>query len=324
MKIAIVTDDSRIKYLENIEGEYEDAQKSRTVKNLKEIISKEYECIDLIFDENLIENLKRENVDLVFNLCNGIVGSSRLSQLPGLLEHAEIPYTGSKPLGHALAYNKIYAGKIFKADNIATPDFTYVDKLEELEDVNMEFPLFIKPVDEGSSRGIYQDSIVNNKEELYKVVEKLISQYNTPIMIMEYIQGTEYTVGVVENGEKVLPILEIDFSNLPEGFHRIHSFEVKNDYQDYVKYHIPARLDDKSKKEIEEIAKDVFTSLSLKDYCRMDIISKEDVFYIIEVNSLPGIEKGYSDICTMAEEDGMGYKGLVYGIIDSARNRYNI
>lgn len=324
MKIAIVTDESRTKYLKNVEGEYEDAQKSRTVKTLKETISKRYDCIDLIFDENLITNLKSEKVDLVFNLCNGIVGSSRLSQLPALLEHKQIPYTGSKPLGHALAYNKIYSGKTFKADNIPTPDFTYVDTLEELEYVDMEFPLFVKPMDEGSSRGIYQDNIVNNSKELYNKVEKLINKYNTPIMIMEYINGTEFTVGVIENGLKVLPILEIDFSELPKGLHGINSFEVKNEYQDKVKYHIPSRLEKKSKKQIEVIAKSVFKSLALKDYCRMDIILRDDIFYVIEVNSLPGLEKGYSDICKMAEASGIGYDGLIYNIIDSAKKRYNM
>lgn len=324
MKIAIVTDNSRTKYLNNIEGEKEDQQKDRTVKTLKETISKKYTCIDLKFDENLIRNLKEEKVDLVFNLCNGIVGSSRLSQLPALLEHEEIPYTGSKALGHALAYNKIYSAKTFRADNIPTPDFTYVETLEELENVNMDFPLFIKPTDEGSSRGIYQDSIVNNKEELYNKVEKLLEKYNPPIMIMQYIKGKEYTVGIIENGKKVLPIVEIDFSKLPEDFHRINSFEVKNEYQDKVGYHIPARLDEDATKEIEKIAKEVFVSLALKDYCRMDVIVMDGIYYVIEVNSLPGLEKGYSDICKMAEADGMGYDGLINSIIDSARSRYNI
>lgn len=324
MKIAIVTDDSRTKYLKDIEGEYEDAQKIRTIKYLKETISKKYECIDLIFKENLIENLKREKVDLVFNLCNGIVGSSRLSQLPALLEYKQIPYTGSKPLGHALAYNKIYSAKTFKADGIITPDFTYVCTLEEIESLDMEYPLFIKPSDEGSSRGIYQDSIVNNKKELYNKVEKLIGKYNTPIMIMEYIEGVEFTVGVIEDGKKVLPTVEVDFSDLPEGFHKIHSFEVKNEYQDYVKYHIPARIEEDLQRHMEKIAVDVFHSLALKDYCRMDMILRDGVFYVIEVNSLPGLEKGYSDICKMAEVEGIGYGGLINNIIDSARERYNI
>lgn len=324
MKIAIVTDESRTKYLKDFEGEFEDAQKARTVKTLKETISKKYECVDLIFDENLIEKLKSEKIDLVFNLCNGIVGSSRLSQLPALLEHEQIPYTGSKPLGHALAYNKIYSGKIFEADNISTPDFSYVEILEDLDYVDMEFPLFVKPVDEGSSRGIYQDNIVNNPEELYNKVRSLIKQYNPPVMIMEYIQGTEFTVGIIENGEKVLPIVEIDFSNLPAGIKRINSFEVKNEYQDSVKYYIPARLEENLKDKVEDIAKKVFRSLDLKDYCRMDIILRDDIFYVIEVNSLPGLERGYSDICKMAKVDGIGYDGLIYSIIDSAKKRYNI
>lgn len=148
----------------------EDRQKRETVKFIKEVLSEKFTCIDLVFDENILNRLKREKVDLVFNLCNGIRGHSRISQLPAILEFAGIPYTGSSPLGHALAYNKIYSCKLFNEANINTPKFAYVSDLEEIEHIDINLPAIVKPKDEGSSRGIHQSSLVFNKEELIKKV----------------------------------------------------------------------------------------------------------------------------------------------------------
>lgn len=323
MKIGIVTDRSRREYLKDIEGEYEDAQKERTVKALRRVISKKYECCELIFDKNIIQNLQKEKVDMVFNLCNGVVGASRLSQLPAVLESIEMPYTASKPLGHGLAYNKIYTGKILMGNSIPTPNFDFVSSIDQLDSLDMHFPLFVKPSDEGSSRGIYQDSLVNNKEQLHKLIEKSLKRYNSPIMIMEFIEGREFTVGIIENGKRVLPILEVDFSKLPNGLNHINSFEVKNEYEEYVVYHLPANIDVKLKDDIENTAKEAFKALDIRDYARIDIIVKDNIPYVIEVNSLPGLEKGYSDICKMAERE-FSYAELIFSIIDSAKERYNI
>ncbi|MGO1469528.1 MAG: D-alanine--D-alanine ligase family protein [Tissierella sp.] len=323
MKIAIVTDKTRITYLNGAEGEYEDAQKEKTVKILKEIISKKYNCIDLIFDENIIKNLKKEEVDLVFNNCNGVVGESRISQLPAILESIEMPYTGSKPLGHALAYDKVYTGKILKESGILTPDFKIINSLEEVEDIDMKFPLFIKPSDEGSSRGIYQDSIVKDKPSLYKVVKRSLERYNPPVMVMEYIEGREYTVGVIENGNRVLPIIEIDFSNLPKDLEGINSFEVKHDHVDDLIYHVPANIDEKLEIDMEDASKEAFKALDLKDYARVDLRVNNGKAYIIEINSLPGLQKGYSDLYWMTKEV-LGFEELIFSIINSTKKRYNL
>lgn len=323
MKIGIITDKTRTTYLKDLEGESEDAQKQITVKSLNRVISKRYDCVNLIFDEAIIKNLKEEKVDLVFNLCNGVVGASRLSQLPAILESIEMPYTGSNPLAHGLAYNKVYSGKILKGAGIPTPGFTYVNSLEELDNINMTFPLFVKPSDEGSSRGIYQDSLVEDKETLKKVIKRSLEKYNPPMMIMEYIEGREFTVGVIENGKRVLPILEVDFSNLPEGLTPINSFEMKNEYHKYMLRHVPAKIEEELKLKIEEVSKDTFKELDLKDYSRVDIRVKDNIPYVIEVNSLPGLKEGYSDICNMAEKE-LSYDELIFGIIDSAKERYGL
>lgn len=323
MKIAIVRDQSRAEYLPGEEGIQEDKQHITTMQHIKDALDDTYKVIDLIMDDNLIENLEKEKVDLVFNLCNGIRGEASLSQLPSLLEYEDIEYTGSAPLGHGIAYNKIYSGKIFKASGIATPGFIQVTSIDELENLDLEFPLLVKPKDEGSSRGIQDDSLTFDRESLIQKVKEGLELYNPPMMIMEYIEGTEFTVGVLGNGEdtRILPILEIDFSKLPEGLNKIYSFEAKFEYDEYITYHIPARIDEETYNKISDTAIKAFNSLGLRDYSRVDIRIKNGVPYVIEINSLPGLDKNNSDIIKMAAAEGMEYDELIKTIVNISRER---
>ena len=323
MKIAIVTDKPRVEFLPGVEGMQEDKQHLATREYIKEALLDESEIIFLTMDQNLIENINKENVDLVFNLCNGIQGEASLSQLPSLLDYENMPYTGSAPLGHGLAYNKIFSGKIFMASDIPTPKFTYVYKIETLDSIDLQFPLLIKPKDEGSSRGIQDDSLVFDKASLIEKVTTGLELYNPPIMIMEYIEGREFTVGLIGNGDdiEVLPILEIDFSALPKELNKIYSFEAKFKYDEYVKYHLPANIDEATRINISNTAIKAFNSLGLRDYARVDIRVKNGVAYVIEINSLPGLDKNNSDICKMASAAGMEYDELIKRIVMMAKKR---
>lgn len=325
MKIAIVTDKPRVKLLPGEEGKQEDKQSIKTMEYITEALSDKYEVINLIVDKNFIDNIFNEKVDLVFNLANGIEGEASLSQLPSLLEYEGIPYTGSAPLAHGLAYNKILSGKIFKASDIPTPRFTSVNSVDEIDNIDLNFPLLVKPKDEGSSRGIQDDSLVRDKESLVEKVEEGLRLYNPPMMIMEYIEGREFTVGILGNGDdiQVLPILEIDFSNLPKGLNKIYSFEAKFKYEDYIVYHLPAQIDDATRNVIESTAVKAFNSLGLRDYSRVDIRVKDGKAYVIEINSLPGLDKNHSDICKMAAAAGLKYDELIKRIVEMGISRAN-
>lgn len=326
MKIAIVTDMSREKFIPLEEAQLEDKQKNQTCKAIKEILSKKYQCISLVADDNIIEALKSKKVDLVFNLCNGIQGFSRLAQLPAMLEFANIPYTGSSILGHALAINKIFASTVFKNRNIPTPKFMSVNTLADLEELDMNFPILIKPSDEGSSRGIHQDSLVFNKEDLVKKVSEELKIYNPPIMLNEFIEGREFSIGILGNEEdiEILPIQEVDLSNLPGDLLKFYSFEIKSYYKSHTQYHIPATLTPEEKKLMEETALKAYRALQLRDYSRVDIILSNGIPYVLEINSLPGLMKEKSALFRMAEATDLGYDGLILKIVDAARKRYNI
>lgn len=326
MKVAIITDKPRVKYLPTEEGLLEDKQKRNTIKGIKRVLSERFDCIDMVFDDNTVGKLKKEKIDLVFNLCNGIRGDARLSQLPAVLEYAGIPYTGSSPLGHGLAYNKIYSCRIFKESGVPTPNFIYVYDIKEIENVNINYPVLVKPKDEGSSRGIHENSLVFNKEELIQRIQKDLEIYNPPMMINEFIEGREFTVGVLGNNDNidVLPILEVDFSNLPDHLNNIYSFEVKVHYGDKTLFHVPARLKEETKKKIENTAVKAYKALEMRDYARVDIRLKDGIPYVLEINSLPGLMKGHSDITKMAEAAGIGYKGLIMKIVKNAIDRYGL
>lgn len=326
MKIAIVTDKSRENLIPLEEARLEDKQKAETVESVKKILSQKYECIELTADENIITRLKDENVDLVFNLCNGIEGYSKLAQLPAMLEFANIPYTSSAVLGHALAINKIFASTVFKSKNIPTPDFISIDSLEDLKDIDMEFPILVKPSDEGSSRGIHQDSLVFNMEELEKKVKDSLDTYQPPIMLNKYVKGKEFSVGIIGNDDDItiLPIQEVDMSQLPEGLLQFNSFEVKSYYKSHVQYHFPARITDEEKEKIEDAVVKAYKSLLLRDYARVDVILSDGIPYVLEINSLPGLQENKSSLYRMAQACDLGYADLVFKIVDVARKRYGI
>jgi D-alanine-D-alanine ligase len=326
VKIAIITDKPRVKYLPTEEGLLEDKQKKNTIKNIKRVLSGRFDCIDMVFDDNTVGKLKKEKVDLVFNLCNGIRGDARLSQLPAVLEYAGIPYTGSSPLGHGLAYNKIYSCRIFKEAGVPTPNFIYVYDVKEIENMDINYPVLVKPKDEGSSRGIHENSLVFNKDELIQRIKKDLETYNPPMMITEFIEGREFTVGVLGNDDDidVLPILEVDFSNLPDHLNNIYSFEVKVHYGEKTLFHVPARLKEETKNKIEKTAVKAYRALGMRDYARVDIRLRDGIPYVLEINSLPGLMKGHSDITKMAEAAGIGYKGLIMKIVKNAIDRYDL
>ncbi|MGB4588821.1 MAG: ATP-grasp domain-containing protein [Clostridiaceae bacterium] len=323
MKIAIVTNQARSSVLNSDEGLQEDQQSFKTVKYIMDALTPEYDILCIPMDMYIFEKLQKENVDFVFNLCNGISGEASLVQLPSMLEFAGIPYTGSGPLPHALAYNKIIAGKIFKASGISTPNFICVKNASELLNLTLDFPLIVKPKDEGSSRGIRNNSLTFDLSALHQKVSENLKKYNPPLIISEYIEGREFTVGILGNGDEVevLPIMEIDFSGLPDGMNKIYSFEAKFKFNEHVVYHVPSNIDAETEALIKHSAISAYQSLGIRDYARIDIRLKDHKAYVIEVNSLPGLDRFHSDIIKMARAKGIEYDELIKRIVNIARKR---
>jgi len=310
MKIAIVHD-------LNINNE-----ESKMVESVNNAISKKYNCELVPFDDNFVSKIK--NYDFVFNLSNKGGRETKQLHVPSILDKLGIPYTASNAYSHALCLDKITTKIIMKFHNIPTPSFMYFDIGEFPDKIGEDKVYIVKPPREGSARGITRKSVVNNLEDMKEQIKKIHKEFKQPALVEEFIDGIEVSVGLIGNADnlEVLPILEIDFSNLPKGLERFYSFEVKHNYGELTNYVCPARISYEIKEKLEFYAKKIFKMLSLKDYARMDVRIRGDEIYFIEVNSLPQLVPVYSDITKMAKAAGMEYDDLILKILESAIKRY--
>ena len=173
---------------------------------------------------------------------------------------------------------------------------------------------------------LYQKHWAKGMRGKLGLVEQEPGDMELTMMVMEYIEGREFSVGILGNGREVetLPILEVDFSDLPSKLEKIYSFEVKGEYEKFINYVVPAKIDEYTEKIIRNAALASYDALSLRDYARVDIRVKNGKAYVFDVNSLPGLDKNRSNICFMAYKDNMEYSDLIKKIVSIARKRYNI
>ena len=313
MKVAIVCDDKL------------DEHKEGMLDAVKNALEKKFEVGVVPFDENFMENIK--NYDIAFNMSTSGGKDGRQLHVPAVLDLLGIPYTAAPALSHALCIDKGVTKSVLLSHGINTARFFVVYPGEDVPEHDLNFPLIAKPLREGSSKGLKKESVCYNNRELGNMVKWIHESFHEGALVEEFIDGTEVTVGLLERSGsvKVLPLLEIDFSELPEGVEKFYSDKVKNHgYDRYINYIIPARLDKGMYKKIEEAAKRAFKVLGLRDYARMDIRIKDRNYYILDVNSLPLLVPGYSDITKMAEAAGMKYDDLILAIMNSAIKRYNL
>lgn len=298
-----------------------------TVNKIKEALdSAGCEVHLLEATSNIINTIQSESIDIVFNFAEGLKGRGREAQIPALLNLLSIPFTGSDETTLAVALDKALAKKIVAHENIKTANFqVFFSKKDKLKK-GLKFPLIVKPNAEGSSKGIIDTSIANNQDELYSLVIRIIDHYNQPALVEEYIDGREFTVGILGNGEdiEILPIMEINFNDdKGKGF---YSYRVKKHSIDLVSYTCPANLTAEEERSIKKFAKKVYNALQCNDVARIDLrLSKMDNKpYFIEINPLPGLVDGFSDLTLIAKAAGMKYEDLIVRILNEALKRYGM
>ena len=276
----------------------------------------------------LFSYFRKNRVDIVFNIAEGVKGKFRESEVPAILDYLNIPYTGSNTFSLALALNKSLTKKILKAENIPTPNFqTFIKGDEELS-LELKFPLIVKPNCEGSAKGINKTNVVHTKEELYKKIQEIITVYRQEALVEEFIDGRELTVGILENGKvSILPILEIDFSGCKNSGEYFYSWRMK-EYQGNADmglvptFHCPAKLDPQIEKKVKEVALRTHRAVGCLDISRTDIrLDKFNTPYVLEINPLPGLDPKDSNFSAMAYAAGMKYDDLIEAILLSASER---
>jgi len=271
----------------------------------------------------------KNKVDMVLNIAEGINGISRESQIPTILDFLGIPYTGSGASTLAIALDKAVTKKVLCHDKIPTPNFQLFKSRDEKLSKDLKFPLIVKPNREGSAKGLANTSVVNSLERLYEEIKKTFMVYSQSVLVEEYIEGKELTVGILGNEDPiVLPILEVDFANCKDSGEFFYSWRMK-EYQGDVDLHLvpeffcPARLDEDTASIVKDVALRAHTSLNCFDISRVDIrLDHGNVPYVLEVNPLPGLDPDESNITIMTRTLGIPYEELINGIIKNAETRY--
>jgi len=280
----------------------------------------------------LINELTSESPDLVFNLAESFRGKSALeSNVAALLNLIDLRYTGSSPAGLILAGDKTLTKKVLSFHGILSAKFAtmYRGQVDWVGDI--EFPLLVKPPQEDASLGITQKSIVNNVKELLDVISGTQQEYQSAVLVEEFIDGREFYVGVLGNSKvEALPIIELDFSKFPKDLPKIASWEAKwGDDGDEkgeqfagTESIFPTDLPEELAKRIQQVAIDSFQALRLRDYGRIDLrVTAKEEIYVIEANPNCYLEQK-SEFARAAQKSGLEYPALISRIVDLASARY--
>lgn len=271
-----------------------------------------------------LDNILREKVDFVFNIAEGRGNyRSREAQVPSVLEMLDMPYSGSDPQCLAICLDKPLTNKLVESAGVSTPKRRVIGNQEfgGLVGSGFPFPAIIKPAHEGSSKGIRLSSVIDNPEQASEAVEKLLGHYRQSVMLEEFIEGEEITVGIIGNSPpRVLGMMRI----LPKvrNNHFVYTLEVKRNYMELVDYECPVRLDEKVLQNLEVSALNAFKALGCRDFARLDFrVSPEGVPYFLEINPLPGLGT-HSDLVIMAQKLGWTHQELVASVLNAAFERY--
>lgn len=329
------------------EDQWDDLDSEKTIKALIDAIrSGGHTCEFLEGDSTIIDTVRKFNPDICFNICESHFGDAREAQVPAILEKLRIPYTGSKVLCLALALDKPMTKRVLTYHDLPTPDFQTFERIDEPLDEKMRFPLFVKPSREGTGMGVSARSIVNNEAELWEQVSLIIDRYHQAALVESFIEGREVTVGMVgnligpvarrlphdedlpriESGLRFFPPMEVDLSPYLET-DAVYANRLKVALADQLNYLCPAPLDDDMVDELNWLAAAVFRVTGALDIARVDfrLSAKEDWKpYILEINPLPGLSLGISDIVIEAAAEGVGHTELVNMILDTALRRYGM
>ena len=291
------------------------------------------------------ETLRAERPDIVFNIAEGLHGTNREAHVPAICEFFDIPYSGSDPFTLSLCLHKGRAKDVLTAYGIPNATYALIETVSHLEKFlsggsllglrpTPSAPLFLKPVEEGSSKGITEKNLVRTMEELEAQSRFLLETYAQPVIAETFLPGAEFTCGVLGNGAsaRMLPPVAINFASLPPGAVPIYGYEAKwiwdvpSDPLDI--FECPARIDARLQAAIEDVVLRAYRVLGCRDWSRIDVrLDAEGVPNIVEVNPLPGILPNPADNSCLpkaARAAGLNYDRLIQAALLHAAERHNI
>lgn len=254
--------------------------------------------------------------DIVFNISEGLYGDGRESVVPAILDQYKIPYVFSGPVIMGVSLNKHLAKLVVGSAGVPVSPGCLITRIDDLDKCKLEYPLFVKPVSEGTGKGITEKSLVHSSRELKVMVDWILSEFRQPALVEEYLPGREFTVGIIGYGEEAVAIGGMEVicaNNLP------YSVEVKENYQNYCTY---KPLDEDIIQECKSVALGAWRALDAVDAGRVDLkANRNGRICFIEANPLAGLNPVHSDLPILSRMYGIQYQTLMEMIMKAAVKR---
>jgi D-alanine-D-alanine ligase len=314
-----------------------------TVQSIQKAIETDgHETTFLMADENLPYALKEFRPDICFNIAEGLGGDAREAQVPALLEMLRIPYTGSRVLTNGIALDKTLTKRIWRDRGLPVAPFQEFIFGEERLRAEMKFPLFVKPAREGTGMGVDMKARVETETDLYERIHYIIDSYKQPALVEAYLPGREFTVGQLGRRDAKSHSRHPEWYD-PDGFHRLPILELQTEksttpgiYSHAAKaqqlgdegapeYICPADVEPDLAKKLHRLALRGHRLIFATDVSRVDFRMDADGNpRLIEINPLPGLTPGYSDLCLQAAAEGIDYEDLILEILYLAAGRWGL
>ncbi|MBA3645838.1 MAG: D-alanine--D-alanine ligase [Gemmatimonadaceae bacterium] len=315
--------------------EFAEWDSPETITAVESALKKIGKVVRLEADEDFPDRLRRTRPDIVFNIAEGLHGVNREAHVPAICEFYGVPYSGSDPFTLALCLDKARTKETLNFHRIATAPFTVVHSAGDLEKARaLPLPLFVKPLHEGSSKGITDKNLCWDYNQLATQTEFLLENYHQPVLVEQYLPGKEFTCGVLGNGDEavVLPLVGMNFETLPEGALPIYSFDAKFVWDRPENpldiFECPAKVSPTLRSAIESTVLAAYHALGCRDWARVDIrLDAAGVPNLIEVNPLPGILPNPEDNSCLpkaARAAGIGYDELIESCLRYAAARQGV
>jgi len=293
-------------------------------------------------DESLVDTLRSLRPDFGFNICEGRRGDSREAQIPALLEMLGIPYTCSRVLANAISLDKMITKRIWRDRGLPTVPFQVFSESAAPLRSTLRFPLFAKPIREGSGKGVGPGSVLRTEPELRERVEHILTAYRQPALVESYLPGREFTVGILGNpgstehrsnpdlyekdGFHYFPVLEIDPTvGTGRGVYGAEAKLITPGEEGAPLYLCPADIPPQLQKEMYRLTRSAFLAIGSADCSRVDFrLDAEGHPNLVEINTLPGLNPEVSDMCIISTAEGMHYAVLINEILNLAIERHGM
>ena len=260
-----------------------------------------------------------ERWELVFNIAEGMYGFGREGLVPALLDAYRVPYVFSDPMVMALALHKAMAKRVVRNCGVPTADFRLVENAEDVAKIDLPYPLFAKPVAEGTGKGIAPSSKVKSAAELATICRELLVRFQQPVIVETFLPGREFTVGIVGSGEDAYALGVLEVALRADAEPEAYGYINKEHYERLVDYRLEKGP---LARHVAEVALAAWRALGCRDGGRVDLrLDPRGIANFMEVNPLAGLHPVRSDLPILARQAGMTYRDLIARIMDAAMGR---